>query len=75
MLFRSSDLRPAGVARFGNDRVDVVSEGDFIPAGSTIRVLRTAGNRVTVRAEQQTAPADAGASPNETAEDGREENS
>ena len=70
-----SDLRPAGVARFGNDRVDVVSEGDFIPAGSTIRVLRTAGNRVTVRAEQPTAPADAGANPSETAEDGREENS
>ncbi|HZJ10808.1 MAG TPA: NfeD family protein, partial [Trueperaceae bacterium] len=47
-----SDLRPAGVARFGDDRVDVVSEGDFIPVGSTIKVLRAEGNRVTVRAEE-----------------------
>ena len=45
-----SDLRPAGVARFGDERVDVVSEGDFISAGSRIRVLRTEGTRVTVRA-------------------------
>jgi membrane-bound serine protease (ClpP class) len=44
-----SDLRPAGVARFDEERVDVVSEGDFIPAGSTIRVLRVEGMRVTVR--------------------------
>jgi len=44
-----SDLRPAGVARFNGDRIDVVSEGDFVSAGSTIRVLRTEGNRVTVR--------------------------
>lgn len=45
----TSDLRPAGVARFGNERVDVVSEGDFIPVGSTVRVLRVEGMRVTVR--------------------------
>lgn len=44
-----SDLRPAGVARFDDERVDVVSEGDFISAGSRIRVLRTEGSRVTVR--------------------------
>jgi membrane-bound serine protease (ClpP class) len=44
-----SDLRPAGVARFGGERIDVVSEGEFVSAGSTIRVLRTEGNRVTVR--------------------------
>ena len=44
-----SDLRPAGVARFNGDRIDVVSEGDFVSAGSTIKVLRTEGNRVTVR--------------------------
>ncbi len=45
-----SDLRPAGVARFGQDRVDVVSEGEFVNAGATIKVLRVEGNRVTVRA-------------------------
>jgi len=44
-----TDLRPAGVARFGNDRVDVVSEGDYISVGSPITVLRVEGSRVTVR--------------------------
>ncbi len=43
-----SDLRPAGVARFDGARVDVVTQGDFITSGSTIRVLRVEGNRVTV---------------------------
>lgn len=46
----TSDLRPAGVARFGQQRVDVVTEGDFIPSGTPIEVLRVEGNRVTVRA-------------------------
>ncbi len=45
-----SDLRPAGVARFGEERIDVMSEGDFVPAGSAVRVLRVEGMRVTVRA-------------------------
>jgi hypothetical protein len=44
-----TDLRPAGVARFGSDRVDVVSEGDFISVGSRLTVLRVEGSRVTVR--------------------------
>lgn len=46
-----SDLRPAGVARFGEERVDVVTRGDFIPVGSTIRVVRVEGSRVTVRSD------------------------
>lgn len=54
-----SDLRPAGVARFGSERVDVVSEGDFIPAGSDIVVLRVEGTRVTVRAAEPDDPAPA----------------
>lgn len=45
-----TDLRPAGVGRFGDDRVDVVSEGDFIPVDSGLKVLRVEGSRVTVRA-------------------------
>ena len=46
----TSDLRPAGVARFGRNRVDVVTEGDYVPSGTEIEVLRVEGNRVTVRA-------------------------
>lgn len=51
-----SDLRPAGVARFDDERVDVVSEGDFIAAGSVIRVLHVEGMRVTVRADEAPPP-------------------
>lgn len=55
-----SDLRPAGVARFGSARVDVVSEGDYVPAGSRIKVLRVEGNRVTVRRVDADPTADIG---------------
>jgi membrane-bound serine protease (ClpP class) len=59
-----TDLRPAGVARFGDDRVDVVTQGDFIATGSTIQVLRVEGNRVTVRlVDPATAAAPASADP------------
>jgi membrane-bound ClpP family serine protease len=42
-------LTPAGKARFGDDYVDVVSDGDFLPAGAGIYVIEAAGNRVVVR--------------------------
>lgn len=44
-----TDLRPAGTARFGELRVDVVSEGGFIRSGTPLQVLKVEGNRVTVR--------------------------
>jgi len=46
-----SDLRPAGVARFGQDRVDVVTDGSYVAAGSRVRVIEVAGMRVVVRAD------------------------
>lgn len=49
----TSDLRPAGVARFGAQRVDVVTEGEFITKSAVIEVLRVEGNRVTVRAVEE----------------------
>jgi membrane-bound serine protease (ClpP class) len=45
-----SFLRPAGVATFGGVRVDVLTEGEFIPAGTPIRVTRVEGARIFVRA-------------------------
>jgi membrane-bound serine protease (ClpP class) len=42
-------LRPAGKARFGATLVDVVSQGEFIPAGGRIVVIERHGNRVVVR--------------------------
>jgi membrane-bound serine protease (ClpP class) len=46
----STDLRPAGAGRFGDEFLDVVSEGGWIPAGTRIRVLRSEGYRHVVRA-------------------------
>lgn len=45
-------LRPAGTADVGDDRIDVVTEGDFIEPGTTVRVIAVEGSRVVVaRAE------------------------
>jgi membrane-bound serine protease (ClpP class) len=47
----ASFLRPAGVATFGDLRVDVLTEGDFVPAGTPVRVTRVEGARIFVRPE------------------------
>jgi membrane-bound serine protease (ClpP class) len=47
----ASFLRPAGVATFGDVRVDVLTEGDFVPAGTPVRVTRVEGARIFVRPE------------------------
>ena len=44
-----SPLRPAGIAEIDGTRVDVVSDGGFIEAGSAIEVTRVDGNRIVVR--------------------------
>src|SRR5688572_1113179 len=44
-----SPLRPAGIAEIDGARVDVVSDGGFIDAGTSIEVTRVDGNRVVVR--------------------------
>ncbi|MGH2522656.1 MAG: NfeD family protein [Anaerolineales bacterium] len=45
----TSPLRPAGLADLEGERVDVVSEGEFIEAGEPIEVIRVDGNRIVVR--------------------------
>jgi membrane-bound serine protease (ClpP class) len=49
-----SFLRPAGVASFGEARVDVLTEGEFVPAGTPVRVTRVEGSRIFVRPETPT---------------------
>jgi membrane-bound serine protease (ClpP class) len=44
-----SPLRPSGKVQFGDDAVDVVTEGDFIDPGTEVRVVGKQGTRVTVR--------------------------
>lgn len=58
-----TDLRPAGLGRFGDERVDVVTLGDFIEAQASIRVIRVEGNRITVRREHTTDAPGAAAAP------------
>jgi hypothetical protein len=48
-----SFLRPAGIARFGSRRVDVMSEGDFIERGEKVIIVRVEGNHVIVRKEEE----------------------
>ena len=45
-----TDLRPAGVGLFGDERVDVVSESEWIEEGTPICVLSAEGYRHIVRA-------------------------
>jgi len=42
-------LRPAGVARFGDARVDVVAMGEMIEKDRRVKVVEVKGNRVVVR--------------------------
>lgn len=43
-----TDLRPSGTGVFGEERVDVVSDGAYVPAGTPIRVVRAEGYRHVV---------------------------
>ncbi len=47
-------LRPAGIAHLDGERVDVVSDGEFIEAGEPIEVIRVDGNRIVVRRPPKT---------------------
>ncbi len=44
-----TDLRPAGTGLFGDERVDVVADSEFISEGEAIRVLSAEGYRCVVR--------------------------
>jgi membrane-bound serine protease (ClpP class) len=43
-------LRPAGSARIGEERIDVVSDGTFLEEGTRIVVVEVKGSRVVVEA-------------------------
>ncbi|WP_420541519.1 NfeD family protein [Guptibacillus sedimenti] len=45
-------LRPSGIADFGDERMDVVTEGGFLPAGTEVKIVKTNGSRVVVRASK-----------------------
>ena len=43
-----SALRPAGTVLFDDDRREVTTRGEFVPAGTVVRVLRIEQNRIVV---------------------------
>jgi membrane-bound serine protease (ClpP class) len=47
-----SPLRPSGIADVEGERVDVVSDGEFIESGAKIVVSRVDGNRIVVRRQR-----------------------
>jgi membrane-bound serine protease (ClpP class) len=49
-----SDLRPVGVARFGDERVDVVTEGEYVQRGQALTVVHVEGARIVVRVVNRT---------------------
>ncbi|WP_308638854.1 NfeD family protein [Paenibacillus silvisoli] len=46
-------LRPAGTIRIGDDRVDVVTSGEFIAAGLDVTVIKVEGARVVVAQKEE----------------------
>jgi membrane-bound serine protease (ClpP class) len=44
-----TDLRPSGTARIGEERIDVVTEGEYVPQGSRVQVVQSDGYRHVVR--------------------------
>lgn len=45
-------LRPTGTMEIDGDRIDVVTEGDFVEQGQAVRVLYVQGNRVVVASDE-----------------------
>lgn len=41
-------LRPSGKAEIGGERHDVISQGDFVPKGAGVRIVRIKGTKIIV---------------------------
>ena len=50
----TSFLRPSGVAEIAGQRVTVLTEGDFVPVGTSVRVTRVEGSRIFVCPQEKT---------------------
>ncbi|KAA3608059.1 MAG: hypothetical protein DWQ01_13360 [Planctomycetota bacterium] len=49
-----SPLRPAGIADFAGERLDVVTRGEHVDPGTRVRAVRFVANRLIVEAEPET---------------------
>jgi len=43
-------LRPSGTAEFNGVKLDVVTDGGYIPKGSAVKIIQVAGRRIVVKA-------------------------
>jgi membrane-bound ClpP family serine protease len=48
----TTQLTPSGKARFGDEVINVISDGDLVPRGSSILVAEVRGSRVLVQAAE-----------------------
>ncbi|MFO8007590.1 MAG: NfeD family protein [Candidatus Brocadiia bacterium] len=46
-------LRPAGTARFGDRRLDVVTEGEFVETGERVQIQQIHGSRIVVAPHEE----------------------
>lgn len=53
-----SDLRPSGVARFGELRESVVTDADYVSRGQAVRVVEVRGSRIVVAPDDDGSGAD-----------------
>lgn len=44
-----SELRPAGIVEVDGERLDVVTDGDFVAARQPVKIIEARGNRIVVR--------------------------
>ena len=44
-----TNLRPAGKGIFNNQRINIMTEGDFIEKGAPIRIIRIEGSKIIVQ--------------------------
>jgi membrane-bound serine protease (ClpP class) len=42
-------LRPSGIGLFEGKRLDILSEGDYLPADTPVKIIHVEGNRLVVR--------------------------
>jgi membrane-bound serine protease (ClpP class) len=49
----SSELRPAGMAVIEGERLDVVSDGEWLPSGTPVQVVRAEAMKLVVRRAPQ----------------------
>jgi membrane-bound ClpP family serine protease len=42
-------LRPSGTADFNGVKLDVVSEGDFLPESTAVKIIKIEGHRIVVK--------------------------